>query len=87
MVAGILQLNFSLPLSSFDNALLKIPDFTVFLSVYVINTSVEVLSTRLSNINVNNVNANCTRLLQGRKKRTVIKSPQECNVCFRNAFH
>lgn len=69
MVAGVLQLKFSLPLSSFDNALLKIPDFTVSLSVYVINSSVEVLSTRLNNINVNNVNANFTRLLQGREKK------------------
>lgn len=66
MVAGVLQVNFPLPLSSFANALLKIPDFTVSLSAYIITTSVQVLST---NINVNYVNANCTRLLQGGEKK------------------
>lgn len=66
MVAGVLELNFPLPLSSFDNALLKIPDFTVSLSAYIITTSVQVLST---NISVNNANANCTRLLQGGEKK------------------
>lgn len=85
VVARVMQLNFSLSLSSFDNALLKIPDFTVFSSAYI-KTSGEVLPTTLTNISVNNVNANCTGLLQGGKKGTVIKSPQECDVCFRNAF-
>lgn len=68
VVAGVLLLNFSLPLSSSDNALLKIPDFTGPLSPCIINISVEVLSTTLTDISVNNVNANCTRLLQGGKK-------------------